>query len=316
MDAHPSSHPIRPEILEIIKGKNLHFVCLTHPHADHGVDLVTVLQRHQNIGEFWHTIFEIPAFIFGIEQTVNFPSQVREYASKLNQDWGEFLFDIYAAVIERKIPRHHLRSDLSPRVIDGVEIHCLSPDESVQNQYFSAYQKKLSDPKIQVPDPNLISAVLALRLGQGVVLLGSDALKRNWESVVAHYRKRSLPKARVFKVPHHGARNSLNLQRNAVSYLDICSHDPKATAVIFAGDAKHPDEDVFERLRSRAETICLSNGRKPTSENTNPLHLQLLGARAVYPAPVCNPVISLEMDAEGSVNVIAGVGCKAGCAVI
>jgi hypothetical protein len=308
-------HSIRPDILDIIKGKKLHFVCLTHPHADHGVDLVDVLERHQDIGEFWHTISEIPAFIFGVEQCVNFPSSVREYASKMNQDWAEFLFDILAAVKERNIPRHHLRSDLSPRAIDGVEIYCLSPDESVQNQYFSAYEKKLSNPKIEVPDPNLISAVLALRLGQGVVLLGSDALKRNWESAVAHYRKRSLPKARVLKVPHHGARNSLNLQRHAVSYLDICSHDPKAEAVIFAGDAKHPDRDVFEKLRSRAETICLSNGRKPTSGNTNPLHLQLPGARAVYPAPVCNPVVSLEMDAEGSVNVISGVGCKVGCAV-
>src|SRR2546423_1120462 len=77
VDAHPSIHGLRPEIQDIITGRKLHFVCLTHPHADHGVDLIKVLQNHPDIGEFWHTIFEIPAFIFGVEQTINFPSAVR-----------------------------------------------------------------------------------------------------------------------------------------------------------------------------------------------------------------------------------------------
>src|SRR5437016_6343827 len=67
IDAHPSSLATRPEILEIIKGKKLHFVCLTHPHADHGEDLVSVLEQHADIEEFWHTIFDVPAFIYGIE---------------------------------------------------------------------------------------------------------------------------------------------------------------------------------------------------------------------------------------------------------
>lgn len=315
VDAHPSGQAIRPDIQQITQGKKLHFVCLTHPHADHGVDLVTVLERHPEVGGFWHTIFDIPAFIYGVEQTVNFPSPVREYASKMNQDWGEFLFDILSAVIEHEIPRHCLRSDLMPMEIDGVQIHCLSPDEIVQNQFFSAYTKKLSDPRIEVPDPNLLSAILAFKLGQGVILLGSDGLKKNWETAVTHYQKRSLPKARVFKVPHHGARNSLNMQRRAVSYLDICSHEPRAKAVIFAGDAKHPDPDVFEKLRSRADTICLSNGRKSVLWNTNPLALQIPTARVAYAAPICNASVSFEMDSDGNVELITGLGCNERCAV-
>ncbi len=110
VDAHPSQNSLRPEILKLIEGKRLRFVCLTHPHADHGVDLLAVLQRHAHIDAFWHTVFDLPAFIYGIEQFVNFPSAVREHAAKMNQDWGAFLFDIYAAVIERKIPRHELLS--------------------------------------------------------------------------------------------------------------------------------------------------------------------------------------------------------------
>jgi hypothetical protein len=313
VDAHPSNHSFRPEILKIIEGKKLHFVCLTHPHADHGVDLVPVLQNHEQIEAFWHTIYHIPAFIYGVSQTVSFPSAVREFATKMNQDWGKFLINIFGAVAERDIPTHELRSNLQAEVIDGVEIHCLSPDESVQNSFSSAYHKKLINPILAVPDPNLISAVLVLRLGESVVLLGADARKENWETAVKHYQKRKLPKAKILKVPHHGARNSLNLQHQGQSYFDVCSHSPKASAVIFAADSKHPDKKVFEKLQSRMDTICLSNGLKSKAANPNPLRLQLPGATAVYPAPVCNPVLSFELDSEGNVSLLAGVSCETGC---
>jgi hypothetical protein len=200
VDAHPSQHTHRPDIRQLVAGRKLHFVCLTHPHADHGVDLIPVLEQHPEVTEFWSTIFEIPAFIFGVEQTPNFPSPVQQFAAKMNQDWGEFLVDLFGAVIERKIPRSLLRSDLRERVIDGVDVHCLGPDESVQNSFFDAYKKKLTNPEVKVPDPNSISAILALKFGQSVVLLGADALKKSWESAVKQHRKLGLPKARVLKV--------------------------------------------------------------------------------------------------------------------
>lgn len=309
VDAHPSRHGHRPDIRQLVADRTLHFVCLTHPHADHGVDLVPVLESHPGVEEFWHTIHDIPALIFGVGQTVNFPSSVREYASKMNQDWGEFLFDLLAAVCQRKITRHLLRSDLRERVIDGVAIYCLGPDESVQNSFFDAYKKKLADPTIKVPDPNSISAILALKFGPSIVLLGADALKKNWERAVHQHHKLSLPKACILKIPHHGARDSLNLAKNAVSYLDICSRAPKVKSVLFAGDAKHPDRDVYARLRQRTEVFCLSNGTRPSLGDTNPLRLQIPGARVAYPSSVCNPVISFELDDVGNLTQLDGVNC-------
>lgn len=309
VDAHPSRYTHRPDILELVDGKKLHFVCLTHPHADHGVDLIPVLEKHPEVSEFWSTIFELPAFIFGVEQTVNFPSPVQKFAAKMNQDWGEFLVDVFGAVIQRKIPRALLHSGLRDILIDGVEIHCLAPDKAVQDRFFDAYRAKLTKPEVEVPDPNLISAVLALRFGQSVVLLGGDALRPNWESAVKHFRKLSLPKARVLKVPHHGARNSFNLQKGNITYLDICSSSPHAKSVLFAGDSKHPDRDVYARLRQRTDTMCLSNGTRSPKLGANPLRLQIPGARVVQPAPVCNPVISFELDVSGTVTVTAGTTC-------
>jgi hypothetical protein len=315
VDAHPSPHDNRPDILRIVAGKRLHFVCLTHPHADHGIDLVPVLNQHPAIESFWHTTSDVRAFIYRVQETQNFPSAVREFASRLNQDWANFLLDLFGAVAKRQIPRHLLRSNVEPSVIDGVEVHCLSPEEQVQNRFFAAYANKLGDPKAKVPDTNLLSAVLALRFGQSVVLLGADALKENWDSTVKRFHKRLLPKARVIKIPHHGARNSFNLQRHATTYLDICSRNPKAKSVLFAGDAKHPDGDVYAKLRERTEVFCLSNGRKPNTANFNPLRLQMPGARAVYSAPICNVIISFELDADANVTVLSGVGCD-GCGVL
>jgi hypothetical protein len=197
--------------------------------------------------------------------------------------------------------------------IDGVECYCISPEESIQNSYSMAYHQKLTNPEFEVPDPNSLSAVLALKFGQGVVLLGADALKKNWQSAIEQYRKHNLPKAMILKVPHHGAKNALETRGNAASYLDLCSYQPKAKSVIFAGDSKHPNDDVFEKLMSRTETICLSNGRKMALPGTGPLKLQLPGARPVLPAPVCNPVVSLTVDAEGNVTSISGGYCKPDC---
>jgi len=52
VDAHPSSSTSRQEILQITRGKTIHFVCLTHPHKDHGADLIPILEQHPDIKAF------------------------------------------------------------------------------------------------------------------------------------------------------------------------------------------------------------------------------------------------------------------------
>jgi len=53
VDAHPSSRGLRPPILDLVRGRHIHFVCLTHPHADHGVDLTSIgSQFTSRLGKF------------------------------------------------------------------------------------------------------------------------------------------------------------------------------------------------------------------------------------------------------------------------
>lgn len=315
VDAHPSKHSHRPDIRQLVAGKQVLFVCLTHPHADHGADLIPVMESHPDVAEFWFTIHDVQALMYGITQTPNFPSPVQQFAAKMNQDWGDFLLDLFEAVAKRKkVHRHLLKSNNEMRVVDEVEVHCLGPNESVLNEFFDAYRKKLANPNAGVPNPNLLSAILALKYGEGVVVLGADALRKNWDTALEVSRKRGLPKAHILKVPHHGARNAFDFKHKAATYLDLCSRQPECKSVLFAGDAKHPDAEVYENLRRRSDVYCLSNGRKRNLGNHNPLGLQLPGARAVVPAPICNPVVSFEIDKNGNVTVLAGHNCD-GCPV-
>jgi len=113
----------------------------------------------------------------------------------------------------------------------------------------------------------------------------------------------------VLKVPHHGARNAMNWKQG--TYLDLCSGNPRAKAVLFAGDAAHPDPDVYRRLRVRTDVFCLANGLAGAEGETNPLRLNLPGARAVRKPKICNPVVSIELDQHGNNTLLAGVSCEA-----
>ncbi|MEI8341243.1 MAG: hypothetical protein WCH43_06860, partial [Verrucomicrobiota bacterium] len=263
VDAHPSPTHSRPEILEILSQRQLHFVCLTHPHADHGRDLVPVLEQHPDVAEFWHTNSDISAFIYRLREMPNWPSEVREFARQMGSGWANFLIDLYGAVAERGLPIHQVRAGDEVRHYDGVEVHALAPEEVIQQEFLRYWMGKAGDPTVQKPDPNLLSAVLALRWGDSVVLLGADAVRSNWCTAVKRYQKLKLPKAVVLKVPHHGANNSIDLRSGSKEpgFLDICLHsERRCMSVLFAGDSKHPNAKVYERLLARTDVHCLNNG--------------------------------------------------------
>lgn len=325
VDAHPSPSKSRPEILDIIGDRVLHFVCLTHPHADHGVDLVPVLRAAKRTEEFWHTISEIIPFVYRLGEAVNypspkainFPSSLGVWARKMAEDWANFHIDIFGAVAERAIPQRRLRAGLEPVTIDGVDVHILSPEENIHDRFFKYWMEKAGDPRVEPPDRNALSAILALRFGDSVVLLGADALQENWTAAAKRYRKHGLSKAIVLKVPHHGARNAIDLRTHSKTptYLDLCRHDSvmKCHAVLFAGDSRHPNSTVQEKLRARTCLFCLSNGISSAPSPGNPLGIDMEGARAVRRTiPVCNPVVSFELSRAGGMKVLAGVGCD-GC---
>ena len=309
VDASPSTSRSRLGINEILRGKSLEFVCLSHPHLDHLEDLVPVVESHPDIKEVWITVSDVAGYLSALENTPNFLSDVGPYAEQLSSELCNLYIDFFGKIVERGIKYRNINSGIRDISIDGVEVSCLGPDESIQNDFFNAYCDRLKNPSRSLPNVNSISAILTLRYGESVVLLGGDALKPNWRSAVEHHRRRSIPKAHLLKVPHHGAKNALDLRHKEANYLDACSTVPKVKAVLFAGDSRHPDSDVFTRLKGKTDLVCVSNGLMGHAGAANPLRLMIPGAQAVRDAAVCNPVVSFELDDRGLVTLVSGSVC-------
>ena len=309
VDAHPTNSGGRPPIGDLVANKRIHFVCLTHPHADHGIDLIPIIRDHPEIGEFWHTLSAVDVFVFAeAGQHQNYRSPIREAVTEFQGQWGRFLTRIYGHVGIRKLPYHNLRSDLEATEIAGVRIHVLSPEEAQQNRFTAAYQEIARGKRKGFPDPNLLSAVLALEYRGAVVLLGADAKTNNWEAAIRKYHRLKLPASAVLKVPHHGAANALELRKGKKSYLDLCS--PETIAVLFAGDAAHPEPRVDEKLRARTKLSCLVNGLHTTATPPNPLGISLPGAVAVaQPITPCQSQLSFEIRMDGSMTHTVGHFC-------
>ena len=315
IDAHPSPSESRPSILEIVGEKQIHFVCLTHPHRDHGLDLIPVLNRPKKPESFWHTVSDIAGFVYGLQEVRNFPSEFNGFAKRLAEDSAKFHIEILGAVTKRGIEVKRLSGDLEQVIIDDVELHVLSPEQEIQNRFVKYWTSKAADLSREPPNENLLSSIIALRFGENVILLGADALQENWKSAVGRYRALKMPKAVVLKVPHHGAHNAIDLRDlpSHPTYLDICKHEinSKCHAVLFAGNSYHPDKKVEAKLKARTHLFCLSNGFA-SAHSDDPLRIRMKGVRPIRKKiPVCSPVVSFEIAETGPPMVISGQTCAA-----
>jgi hypothetical protein len=312
VDAHPSKEQSRPGILDIVASSKIHFLCLTHPHADHAKDLVILAkEKIKDIDSFWHTCQGYKRLLYYITQYKKYPSaELFQIIHDTQKAEAECIIDLYSNKDLRQ-KRHLLRSDLEVKKIAGVEIFTLGPTERIYNDFVDKCQNSIEGhgAKCKEPDVNLLSAILLLKYGKFSIVLGGDALKTNWFDAVEKFRDLACPPVKILKVPHHGAKNSyfsgrINKKRKEqISYLNVCNQN--SFCILFAGDNKHPDYNVFQELKSNSKPICLANGLK--AQSSDPLNLSMVpGARYVSDSPICNPLISFECFEDGNIKLKEG----------
>jgi hypothetical protein len=310
VDSHPAFDS-NVRALELIDGKILAFVHLTHPHLDHGKGLIPILEKHPQINEFWHTVSGIQQFVYSLEDIPVFPSHIRQTVDDYMSGSGNFVRQLFGTVARRKIPSRTLHARVAPIEISGVKIHVLAPDESSINEFQTAYTDISANKRKNIPDLNTLSSILVLEYGKQVILLGGDALKKSWLSATKTYRSKGFPKSRLLKIPHHGASNAFDLNANeSATYLGMC--DKNGIGVLFAGDLKHPDKRVEERIKKRLDLHCVVNGARHSHPRAtaNPLNLNLPGARAAKPnIKPCQDAVSFEIDEEGDIKLVTGMAC-------
>lgn len=257
VDAYPSNTASRPDILEITRDRETAFVCLTHPHEDHGLDLVRILENQQ-VKEFWYSFSPADKLIFHVTQHKKFLSPEREWAEEIKLGWAKFMLDILDPVERERVYPRSLNESSKSIEIAGVKIHFLAPSHRFIATEESRLERCLKDPGQPAPDINGFSLIMGLEYGKSFVLLGSDGLRTAWKGVRDSWSKSRLPPAIAMKVPHHGAKNAFDLRpanQKPINCWDLCANEVKA--ILFAGDSKHPNEEVRKRLEEKTDLISL-----------------------------------------------------------
>ena len=279
VDGSKTSSGCRAALVDELKGREIAFVCLTHPHKDHGDDLIDLI-KSRTVPQFWHSLPEVEPFIYFVTQGTRFRSFVSHLAQKAQIERAQFVLDLWTAIKCRRV--ECLSFDGSRESIDigDVSIHFLAPDRAIISHEMTRLQNCLISSK-SPPDPNVFSLVIAIEYRQTLTLLGADGLKQTWVAAHKKWRKKKLPRAVVLKVPHHGARNAFDLRpakQRGMNCWDLCVEHPEA--VIFAGDYSHPDPVVYSALSARSNLHSFFD-LAATSSISNPLGLHTPGARAM-----------------------------------
>lgn len=287
VDAYPPGRSGRNDILDIIGNREVEFVCLTHPHEDHGKDLIKIVETLK-VKEFWHSLSPVNLFVYQLEQYLAFPSHLQHVSTSISQAWAEFMFELLSSVARKGITQRSINESHKPIDVGSVRMHFLAPSEDFINSEHKRLHNALSQSSCQPFDPNEFSLVIAIEYGSSVVVLGSDAKRKSWRVAVESFAKAKLPKATGLKIPHHGALNAFDLKSphqdpRPVNCWQLCRQH--FHAVLFAGTTMHPHERVHKALRDRDVQLHSIFHLDESNYDPNPLRIKLAGAKVVRRAP-------------------------------
>jgi beta-lactamase superfamily II metal-dependent hydrolase len=303
VDCCPSATGCRPSLVQELANREIAFVCLTHPHEDHGKQMDTVLDGC-SVSQFWHSLPDVEPFFYWFTEKPTFRSPLSDFAESQQVSQAEFMIHIWATILRKRISA--LSYDASRQSVDiaGVRVHFLGPDRDVVQKELNRLQQSINDRQKTPSELNNFSLILGFEFANTLVILGGDALRAGWRDAYRAWKRANLPKARILKVPHHGARNSFDLRpanQRDINIWDFCTGD--AIAVLFAGDFQHPNPDVLRELKSRTDLISLFDPHA-TRPPANPLGLQTLGARysdnSLRPKLWCRAI--LEVSSSGAIT--------------
>ena len=137
-------------------------------------------------------------------------------------------------------------------VQDACEIWSLSPNDKEFVSFLGEVGSLIpgqGQPKGRIPSitPNRVAVVLWIRIGDAVLLLGSDMEKPGWAGILSS-TARPPDRASVFKIPHHG---SANADEPGV-WRDMLETDPWAVLAPWRrGGRTLPRSSDVQRISSR-----------------------------------------------------------------
>lgn len=299
----------------------LQFVCLTHPHQDHYLGMMALINEF-NPREFWrfgslsHEHIRNLIHYHEARAIVTGRSEFSRSAEELLSLFGKSLEAVEAKTMDVEFAT--ARKTLYPPSIEEPKtfhIHSLSPTGNQTTLYEAAIVRCVKPDgrigeKLSKSHHNNISVVLKITYGRSVVFLGGDLEKQGWEELLSRYPDHML-KATAIKVSHHGSPNG---------YCDklwerFCGDNGPIAVVTPSNQHKLPQKCAVSHITQHASAIystCkpwYANDAPVAEEDTTPQSLKSLGAILGNMAAVLAPsrptagCCSLIFDDEGGCEV-------------
>lgn len=311
VDAFPSACGTRPDIVSLAAGKKLRFICLSHPHDDHARDL-SVLIEQEHPEEFWNTVVQASCFFYWTSEAKKYKSTVSSAAERHQKKAVESVIDLFSIVKEQKITQLKISSETKSQSIAGVDVFFFSPDRKTISDYEYGMADMEQNKRRLLPNPNLLSSVIAFRYGKSVFIHGGDTEAEQWNVACREFKESGLPLSVLMKIPHHGAANALHRsERSSTTFHNtyIKLFQQQANLVVF-GNATHPNKEVWRSLRNKTENIYfLLNQFRPSLVQL-PLNIPHGRLKNAGDGILCNSHIHAELDDAGIVTMNNGLSCR------
>ncbi len=239
--------------------RELAFLCLTHPHADHFTGMSRLVRDFQ-IRKFWGfgglqpPDFDLLKSFFQADAATSsnrLDADAREGAAEISELFDGILSQVPStqAVSAKTL--------IYPESVDkrsSVRIWGLAPSGRHTDEYkrclVKSFARKRFKSALPGADHNLISSALLIQFGRTRIILGGDVENEGWQHVLDDKPVDDLS-AHAVKVSHHGSKNGFCL-----GLWDRFSAGSKPVAILtpFASKAL-PQREALDHIQARASSI-------------------------------------------------------------
>jgi len=313
--------PIPPALtkLQSLGATHLSFVSLTHPHDDHYLGLLQVLQYYNGeVDNFFSYPTGLDTAARREKLTATFKKAVSETDSpRLHKSAIEFcsLLRHLKDSIKFSNWEEYTGPDntLYAKGFNGVSIKVILPHPKAKGLYFSMIDNENQD-LINSPDLNDLSLAFRVKYAGVEVILGGDGPGSKWNYLKRTYDRQGQELNGEFvKLPHHGSKKDCT--DKVLQFLFDKGDDNRKLALISANGRSHPDDDVIQNINdhnihpycTNLTRLCRANIEKINFSNSITPELNNIinwfedhSEQAVQP---CQGDIEISIDASGDIDV-------------
>lgn len=252
----------------------LAFLCLTHPHKDHYLGMLSLFQEFHP-RQFWHPAAVSKKFLQNIIQRTKLPAL--EAGAFAAIDAADELQEIYFAVVKRLNdskkkngkPFQLVRVTMDLTKSEGhATIRAIAPHgndvESFESQLATAFTSDgVLKSQLPAEEFNRISVALLVICKQFRILLGGDVENGSWKLIRRDCDEQDW-RSRLYKVSHHGSSGAYCSELEAAVFLS-----DKGTEAVVTGYRKSslPTQEVLEVIKTLSNSLAITHSRhlKPKS---------------------------------------------------